>query len=121
MDRVLVIPVPQFGEGARVIYSAAKKDPKETFGEVRVKNNFSFCFINGEYAAEWEPEYGPIQVWHKCTESDENAKPHYIFDFSDSPGLNWSQLAVDENELPQAANSGSWQYIFNVLKDWADR
>jgi hypothetical protein len=119
MDRVLVIPVSQFGEGAHVIYSAAKKE--QTSGEVRVKNNFSFCFINGDYAAEWEPEYGPIQVWHKCDKDVENAKPHYIFEFTDSGGLNWSQMAVDKNELPQAANTGSWQYIFNVLKDWADR
>lgn len=122
MDRVLVIPVSQFGDGARVIYSAAKKDPKDCYGgEIRVKNNFSFCFINGDYAAEWEPEYGPIQVWHKCEKDSENAKPHYIFDFSDSQGGNWSQLAVDQNELPQAANHGDWQYIFNVLEDWADR
>jgi hypothetical protein len=119
MDRVLVIPVSQFGEGAHVIYSAAKKE--QTCGEVRVKNNFSFCFINGEYAAEWEPEYGPIQVWHKCEKDADGAKPHYIFDFTDSGGLNWSQLAVDQNELPQAANHGDWQYIFNVLENWADK
>ena len=121
IDRVLVVPVPQFGEGAHVIYSAAKRDPKDVgCGDFRVKNNFSFCYIVGDYAAEWEPEYGPIQVWHKCDKEDENAHEHYIFDFTDSGGLNWSQIAVDENELPQAANHGDWQYIFNVLKEWAE-
>ena len=122
MDRVLVVPVSQFGEGAHVIYSASKKSAEDCCGgEVRVKNNFTFCFINGNYAAEWEPEYGPIQVWHKCEKDSENAKPHYIFEFSDSQGGNWSQLAVDKNQLPNAANDGYWQYIFNVLKDWTDR
>jgi hypothetical protein len=121
MNRVLVVPVPQYGEGANVIYSAARRRPEDNFGEFRVKNNFSFCFINGNYAAEWEPEYGPIQVWHKCKETDENAREHYIFDFTDSGNLNFSQLAVDENDLPRSANVGDWQYIFNVLKDWADR
>jgi hypothetical protein len=121
MNRVLVVNVPKFGDGAYIIYSAAKRDMKETLGEFRVKNNFSFCFINEDYAAEWEPEYGPIQIWHKCNENDENARPHYIFDFIDSPGGSWSQMAVDQYELPKAANTGDWQYIFNVLKDWAER
>ena len=121
MERVLVIPVSQFGEGANVIYSAARRNPEETHGDFRIKNNFSFCFINGDYAAEWEPEYGPIQVWHKCGKDAENAHEHYVFEYTDSGGANWSQLAVDREELPQSANAGNWQYIFNVLKDWAER
>lgn len=120
INRVLVIKVPQFGDGANVIYSAARRDPKETGGDFRVKNNFSFCFINGDYAAEWEPEYGPIQVWHKCDKDHQDAKPNYIFDFTDSGNMNWSQLAVDRYELPSSANNGNWQYIFNVLKEWAE-
>ena len=119
MDRVLVVPVLQFGEGAHVIYSAQKRDMKDTCGEFQVKNMFSFCWINGEYAAEWEPEYGPIQVWHRCEKDAEGSRPHYVFEFTDSGFGNWSQLAVSNNELPQAANSGFWQYIFSVLKDWA--
>jgi len=121
MNRVLVVNVPEYGKGAYVIYSASKRDFKDTFGEFQVKNQFSFCYIEGDYAAEWEPEYGPIQVWHKCEKDAENAKPHYIFDFTDSPGANWSQLAVNKYELPRSANQGDWKYIFNVLKDWTDR
>jgi len=121
MDRVLVIPVSQFGEGAHVIYSASKRDMEETQGDFRVKNHFSFCFISGDYAAEWEPQHGPIQIWHKCDKDAENAREHYVFEFTDSGGMNWSQMAVDREGLPQAANIGSWQYIFNVLKDWAER
>lgn len=121
MDRVLVVPVSKYGEGARIIYSAAKRDLKDTFGEFQVTNIFSFCYINDDYAAEWEPQHGPIQVWHRCEKDDENSRPHYIFDFTDSGALNWSQMAVDENELPRSANQGDWQYIFNVLADWAHK
>jgi hypothetical protein len=53
MNRVLVVPVSKYGEGAYVIYSAAKRRFEDTLGEFRVRNNFSFCFINGDYAAEW--------------------------------------------------------------------
>jgi len=121
MNRVLVIPVTQFGEGAHVIYSASKRDMEETQGDFRVKNHFSFCWIDGNNAVEWEPQYGPIQSWHKCDKDSEGAQPNYIFEYTDSPGGSWSQIAVDTYELPQAANAGSWQYIFNVLKDWAER
>lgn len=118
MNRVLKVNVPEYGEGAFVLYSASKKD--DPYGEFRVKNHFSFAYVVGDNAAEWEPQYGPIQVWHKCDENSEGAKKHYIFDYTDSGGLNWSQLAVDRHELPQAANHGDWQYIFNVLKDWCE-
>jgi len=119
MSIVLITKVPEYGEGACVIYSARKREKDIDDWEFRIKNNFSFCYINGDYAAEWEPEYGPIQVWHKCNKEDENAKKHYIFDYTDSGGLNWSQLAVCENKLPESAYFGEWQYIFSVLKEWA--
>lgn len=120
MKRVLKVNVPEYGEGAIVLYSAAKRDMDETLGEFRVKNNFSFAYIDGDYAAEWEPEHGPIQIWHKCEKDAENAKEHYIFDYHDSHCGNWSQLAVDRHELPAAANAGNWQYVFSVLKDWCE-
>lgn len=117
MKRVLVVPIPFYGDGARIIYSASKKDGPE----FNVKNNFSFAWVAGNYAAEWEPEYGPIQVWHKCEKDAKGAREHYIFPYTDSDNLNWSQLAVSENELPQLANRGDWEYIFSVLAKWAKR
>lgn len=117
--RVLKVKVPECGDGAWVLFSASKRDPKETFGEFRVKTNFSFLWDAGEYAAEWEPEYGPIQIWHKCNANDIDAREHYFYEYQNNIGA-WSQLAVSNLELPQAANAGDWQYIFNVLKDWAE-
>lgn len=103
-----------------ILSSFPRKDPKEHYGEYKVKTTISFLYDTGEYAAEWEPEYGPIQVWHKCDENSENATEHYYYDFTDSSALNWSQLAVDRYGLPQAAHRGDWDYIFAVLKDWSD-
>ena len=103
-----------------LLFSAGRRDPKETYGEFRVQANVSFLYDAGEYAAEWEVEYGPIQIWHKCEKDSEGATEHYFYDYDNSPRWNWSQMAVDSMELPKAANDGDWDYIFNVLKNWAD-
>ena len=121
MDRVLKVKVPEYGEGAYILYSASKRPMEETLGDFMVKNHFSFAYVTGDWAAEWEPQHGPIQLWHKCDKEDENAKENYIFDYHNTSPLSWSQLAVETYELPQAANSGNWQYIFNVLKEWSER
>ena len=104
-----------------ILISFPLRDIEETNGETRVKTTMSFLYDAGEYAAEWEPEYGPIQVWHKCQEDSLDARQHYYYDFTDSGAFNWSQLAVDKNGLPGAAARGDFDYIFNVLKRWAKR
>jgi hypothetical protein len=121
MNKVLKVNVPEYGEGAYVLYSASQRPMEETLGNFQVKNHFSFAYIVGDNAAEWEPQYGPIQVWHKCDENSKDARKHYIFNYTDSGGLNWSQIAVDKYDLPRAVHTGDWQYVFNVLKDWCDR
>ena len=100
-----------------ILISFQRRESREP--ETRVKTNMSFLYDAGEYAAEWEPEYGPIQVWHKCEEGAPEARAHYYYDFTDSGFFNFSQLAVDENGLPGAAARGSFDYIFDVLKRWA--
>ena len=111
----------QYKSGCFVLASFGKRDMKETFGDFRVKAVISFLFDAGEYAAEWEPECGPIQVWHKCTADAPNAQEHYYFDFTDSLPGNWSQMAVDDNALPQAAHRGDFDHVFAVLEKWANR
>jgi len=110
----------KYKENCYVLVSAAKRDMKETLGDFRVKSNVSFLYDAGDVATEWEMEYGPIQIWNRCDEDDEGASEHYFYDYHNSPPLNWSQLAVDRCELPKAANSGDWDYIFEVLKDWTE-
>jgi len=102
-----------------LLFSAAKRDPKETYGDFLVKANVSFFYDAGNKGAEWEPEHGPIQVWSRCDSDNEDAQEHYFYDYHNSKPGNWSQLAVDRNQLPQAAHSGDWDYIFAVLEDWA--
>jgi len=120
MKKVLKVSATEYGEGAVILYSARQKDVTETQGDFRVRSNFSFAYVAGDCAAEWEPQYGPIQLWDKCNVDDIEAKKHYIFEYTNSGGLNWSQISVDRHELPQAAARGDWQYIFNVLKDWSE-
>ncbi len=121
MNSVLKVNVPEYGEGAYILYSASQRSYDETGGDFRVKNHFSFAYINGNIAAEWEPENGPIQIWDKCDKDAEGAKEHYIFEYTNSGGWNWSQMAVDTADMPRMVNGGHWQYIFNVLKDWCNR
>jgi hypothetical protein len=110
----------EYKPGCFVLASFQKRDMKETQGDFRVKTTVSFVYDAGIVAAEWEPEYGPIQVWEKCDKDADNAREHYFYDFTNSPGGNWSQMAVDSNQLPQAANRGDYDYIFSVLKEWTD-
>lgn len=92
-----------------------REDP---FGEYRVNSVVSFVYDAGDIAAEWEAEHGPIQIWHKCKKDAQDAREHYFYNYTDSGPGNWSQLAVDHNQLPQAANRGDYDYIFAVLEDW---
>lgn len=108
-------------ENAYILVSGRQKQDNPLIDRLQAKATISFLYDGGEYAAEWEPEHGPIQVWHRCEEGAANARPHYFYDFTDSPGGNWSQLAVDRAELPQAFVAGNFEYIFAVLKDWARR
>jgi len=103
-----------------ILCSFAHRDPHETLGEYLVKANMSFLYDTGDVAAEWEPEHGPIQIWNKCDKDSEGAREHYYYDFVDYSPMNWSQIAVSRHELPQAANNGDYDYIFQVLKDWAE-
>jgi hypothetical protein len=102
-----------------ILVSATRRDPKETFGEFQVTAHMSFLYDAGKVAAEWEPQYGPIQIWRKCDKDSDGAQEHYFYDFQNSAPGSWSQLAVSNMELPQAFVSGDYDYIFNVLKDWA--
>lgn len=94
-----------------------KDDDYPTF-----KANISFLYDNEEIhvAAEWEPQHGPIQIWHRCEEDDEGAHEHYYYDYVNDGPLNWSQLAVDRAQLQSAFANGEYRYIYSVLKEWTE-
>lgn len=104
-------------ENAWILVSGSRRKTDDPY--FCAKATISFLYDSGSWAAEWEPEYGPIQVWHKCDEKAENAKPHYFYEFTDNGPGNWSQMAVDNNELPQAFVNGEYKYIFGILEQWA--
>jgi len=110
-----------FRPNCYLLFSATQKPMKETLGDFRVKPHISFLYDGGKFAAEWEPEHGPIKVWSKSEKGNEDVKEHYYYDFVFDMPADYSQLAVDNLQLPHAAESGDYNYIFEVLKEWADR
>lgn len=113
MRRVAVLPFPGI-EGAFVCLSGRKK-------EAGASPSVSFVYVNDNVLTEWEPEHGPLQITYKREGGEPDAMAHWIWPFASKPGLNWSHLAVDNNELPSAFAKGDYAYIFFVLKDWAGR
>jgi hypothetical protein len=116
MKKVLVA---KYADNCYILVSGMLK--YDDFGDSYVQPTMSFLYDAGEYAAEWEPRYGPIQVWHKCDKDAENAQEHYYYDYHNSSALNWSQLAVDQNNLPKALANCEFDYIFSVLRRWTRR
>lgn len=96
-------------------------------GDKMVTPHVSFLADSGDgHAAEWEPRYGPIQLWHECDESwigDHNAKPrkHWHFPLVENNPLDWSQLAVDDEDLKGKLGRGDVDGVFDVLTRWAGR
>jgi len=106
-----------------ILMSPKIRDNKRPMDIDNMDYAMSFVFHNRvtHYAAEWEPRYGPIQTWHECSESDPGAHEHYFFDFTDSGGGNWSQTAVEREDLHTHFFNSAWGFIFNILASWADR
>ena len=107
-----------------ILVSATRKSGELYRDVYYAEPTMSFFYDAGDVAAEWEPRYGPIQVWSKCDETYDGkykAREHYFYDFViDIPG-NWSQLSVETERLPQAFVRGDYDHIFSVLKSWARR
>ena len=112
-----------YKEHCYILFSAVQKKDDD-ISWYRVKPTMSFLYDAGDVAAEWEPEYGPIQVWEKCDETYDGqfkAREHYYYDYVIDNSFNWSQLAVENDKLPQEFVRGNFDYIFSVLERWAKR
>lgn len=82
------------------------------------KKCMSFFYDNGIVSSEWEPNYGPITVIYECDKNHPKAQKHWWYDYCTGYG-HWTQCAVNELQLPEAFIEGDYEYIFNVLKDYA--
>lgn len=112
--RVATLPFPNIKNAYILVSGSWRKD--HDFVEPVV----SFLYDAGLKAAEWCPPYGPITIHRKTEEGQENAKKHYFYDYVVNESLNWSQLAVEREGLPEAFVNGNYDYIFEVLKEWAE-
>jgi len=113
--------VSKYKENCYILISAKKKNYEGISSGYNAESFVSLLYDAGTVAAEWEIEHGPIQIWYKASELKEGTRQHYYYDFVIDTPMNWSQMAVEKNELPQAAVRGDWDYIFAVLEDWASR
>lgn len=103
---------------------------ESSFGDITLKPHVSFLADSGDgSAAEWEPQYGPIQIWNECPEDWEGetgcgnaikARAHWHFPFVEDSSLNWSQLAVDREGLKEMLVAGDLYGVFAVLMRWAN-
>lgn len=104
-------------------YTAVHKEHVQDYEtEDKADARITFAYRTENVAAEWDGEYGPIQVWYKCDkdykQGYDEARPHWLFDYAYGAG-HWSQMAVGENHLTQRFNEGDYEGIFRVLKRFA--
>jgi len=111
---VKCIPFPDI-DNAYVVISGHKSEHTGN----GVQKCMTFFYGGDKIGAEWEPDNGPITVIYSCDKDTDGAQPHWFYDYCTGYG-NWSQLAVDREHLPDAFLAGSYDYIFGVLKAWAD-
>lgn len=83
------------------------------------EKHMSFFYDNGIVGAEWEPDYGPITVIYKCGKNHPQAQKHWWYDYFTGCD-HWSQCTVNELQLSEAFIEGDYEYIFNILKDYAE-
>ena len=109
-SHVAKLPWPEM-EGCYLTLSCHKTN--EANG---VRPVVSFLCIVGNVAAEWEPKNGPIQLWYRGEDEE-----HYTFPRIRTPSLDFSQLSVEREGLPQMVNAGNYAGVFEVLRTWTNR
>ena len=118
-QRIRMIPWPGM-ENCYVVISGQWPDNRHEMS----KPHMTFTAVDWEtgVAAEWDGEYGPIQLAFRAanpgdTPSGEFAAPCWIFENS-VRGLHWSQRAVRDHDLARSFVNGDYDHIFAVLGSW---
>lgn len=118
---IKVIPFPNIPDAYIVISGHLSPDKGSKPNGIDAKMSFFYGTETG--GAEWEPNYGPITKIIPCEssyESDyEEAQKHWFYPYITGYG-NWSQLAVDKENLANYFAEGNYSAIFNVLKEYAN-
>ena len=113
MNKVLI---SEYKPNCYVLVSGTNK---EGHG-VGVRPYVSLLYEQNDIAIEWGIEYGPIQRLEKCGADHPEAREHYFYDYVINKFRSWTQCDVDDNNLPEAFLLGNWDYIFKVLKRFAE-
>lgn len=114
------VPWPNI-PNAYVLISVGEKEIGET-GHMIAEPLITYFYDGGKIGAEWEPKYGPIQVWETPTEDYEGeVKDHYFYPKVQHKPLNWSQMAVNDSGIKDSLLHGFMEHVFSVLKEWTDR
>jgi hypothetical protein len=95
------------------------EDPGCSRPEV-IEPRLTFCYVGENQMAEWDGHHGPITIIDRMNQGEDGASEHYIFDYASCYG-NWSQIAVEDNNLYEAFNTGDYDHIFNVLKKFVTK
>ena len=106
-------------EGAYILLSFGVK-PSD-FAETWLEPTISFLYDAGEQCCEWEPSYGPLQLWKKCGADHPNRMKNYFYEWVESKPGNYSQSAVEETGIKIHLAAGNYPAVFDVLKHWAER
>ena len=113
----------KFKSGKQVIITFYKKDcfmansfnfKKDSYDLSDPVSSFVF-YDGGNTTVEWCPPYGPISINTKCDELKEYAREDFFLGYAEN---DWTQLAVDERGLNDAALHDI-DYIFSVLSEYA--
>lgn len=107
-------------ENAYILISGYEKERDDGFNFKTYDYHVSFLYDGGNVATEWEPRHGPIQVWYKAAEENDDKREHYFYDYVLDRNLDWSQLAVEREGLHFALLYGDTSHIFSVLKRWCE-
>ncbi len=106
-------------DNAWILVNGVLKKQDEPDRMVKPYMSFLYHEEGSGIAIEWEPEYGPIQVWYECDGDCQIAKEHYFFDFVERRLGGWALGAVYQDHLPEAFARGDYRHIFAVLQGWA--
>jgi hypothetical protein len=102
--------VSPFGAGRYILTSTRRAEHPDRGNGVCAVTSFMVVSSCGNYAVEWEPEYGPISFDAKSA-SGERFNPILGLCHND-----WTQLGVAESGLPRFAETCSYEQIFKALE-----
>ena len=110
---------PDEKRGCFILVSGHWRNEDNPHDDLNLAAITSFVYDAGDKATEWSPATcGPLHTFFRADAT--TGKPHYIYPFIEDRPLEWSQMAVNNHDLPRAFVQGDYDYIFTILKNWTE-